>query len=774
MIITTNLLYKYCSKLKSVPLEVLLKTFDQIGIEVDYVKHHPQNEKLQYCKILNLKKHPNADRLTLVELSTNKGIIEVICGADNLSVNKYVIYAPVGTSLWNGLTLSEKVIKGISSAGMICAYNELTNINSNKIAISEYDGILIFDNPLKENETITKKIGLDDIILDLAIPSNRNDLNSLMGILQELSAPLNLEFDLPFEFKFDNSNFIDLDSNQDEISMNCFIKIKHQEFKKLHFNEQEILISCGYQIKNTIEDEINFLNLYTGNALEIYNGDLLTENKLIITNPKISEILIEDKLFETSPLLLALIQDDKIINYLGVGVNDYYKFDVNSKTSIIHICNFNHHYIRKVLKLTKFNSKLNTYFTKKVSLWNLENSVFQVINFFTNKNCFISSQLDLSKIEEKIIHLNYQNLNEFIGIELTENFIRNNFLKMNYKIEGNLVKVHPARLDLDNEFDLFEEALKFININDLEPMPIDFKVLNFAVDFKSQQINKIQTFLVNHGFIETKTYNLTSINNLNDFNFKKIPLSSKLSNSISKQRIVLRNNLITQMLEVLKYNVVRKRDLRNIFEIQTIHLNEKDTFQNLVILLSVPFIKKGLFNNAINLNLATISSFLKQLFSELNLSLNFSYEKHDFENLNNKTIITLWNDLDQIGYLSEIKTDYLKNMKLNNEHIFMIDLNLNNLIKPVLKKVMPISKSPLIFKNFTFSKNENFLMEDLINKLLKIPTVKDIKIVDIFKKENELISYSIKVTINKLDITLTTIEINKILELINEIILDYN
>ncbi|NCN25470.1 hypothetical protein COT94_02185 [Candidatus Falkowbacteria bacterium CG10_big_fil_rev_8_21_14_0_10_37_14] len=78
------------------------------------------------AKILELAKHPNADRLQLVKVDAGKyGQLDIVCGANNIAVGQKVPLALVGCRLTNGMEIKTSVIRGEKSAGMLCAADEL-------------------------------------------------------------------------------------------------------------------------------------------------------------------------------------------------------------------------------------------------------------------------------------------------------------------------------------------------------------------------------------------------------------------------------------------------------------------------------------------------------------------------------------------------------------------------------------------------------------------------------------------------------------------------
>ena len=110
-------------------------------------------ENVVVGKILEIEKHPNADRLRLAKVdigpastrgedrsSTRGGNkeLEVVCGAPNIEIGQKVPVALVGAKLPNGMEIKEAEIRGVKSCGMLCAEDEL-GLGKN------HSGIMILD-----------------------------------------------------------------------------------------------------------------------------------------------------------------------------------------------------------------------------------------------------------------------------------------------------------------------------------------------------------------------------------------------------------------------------------------------------------------------------------------------------------------------------------------------------------------------------------------------------------------------------------------------------
>ena len=96
-------------------------------------------ENVVVGKILEINKHPNADRLRLAKVDIGNQELEVVCGAPNIEIGQKVPVALIGAKLPNGIILKEVEIRGIKSCGMLCAEDELGlgNTHSGSLILNE-------------------------------------------------------------------------------------------------------------------------------------------------------------------------------------------------------------------------------------------------------------------------------------------------------------------------------------------------------------------------------------------------------------------------------------------------------------------------------------------------------------------------------------------------------------------------------------------------------------------------------------------------------------
>ncbi len=153
-----------------------------LGAAVDAIE--PLYEGLDdvvVAEVEEVGKHPNADRLSLCKVNAGGELLEVICGAPNVTAGKRYPFAPVGATLPGGFTLERRKIRGIASNGMLCSAKELG-------LGTDHSGILELHTDAALGTPLVEALGLKDTRLVVDVTPNRPDLLGHRGVARDLAA----------------------------------------------------------------------------------------------------------------------------------------------------------------------------------------------------------------------------------------------------------------------------------------------------------------------------------------------------------------------------------------------------------------------------------------------------------------------------------------------------------------------------------------------------------------------------------------------------------
>lgn len=160
----------------------LAERLDLTGTAVEAIhREAPGLENVVVGRVLFVREHPNADRLTYNEVDVGTHIAHIVCGAPNVRPGLVVPVALPGAVLPGGMTVEARQVRGLVSEGMMCAQDEL-GLGEDHTGVIELDGRFTPGAPLAE------ALGLGQPVIELDITPNRPDCLSILGLAREIGA----------------------------------------------------------------------------------------------------------------------------------------------------------------------------------------------------------------------------------------------------------------------------------------------------------------------------------------------------------------------------------------------------------------------------------------------------------------------------------------------------------------------------------------------------------------------------------------------------------
>jgi phenylalanyl-tRNA synthetase beta chain len=214
MLISLEWLSQYVPTLTTLAPQRIAEALTQAGLEVEGALQAvgPQFRGVVLAQVTALAPHPNADKLRLVTLNQGLalGSTQVVCGAPNVAVGQYVAFAQNGATVFSKktgswFTLTPATIRGVESAGMVCALEELAlegQFTQEGGGIWELNAWLNEHHPQTAQQLLGQPLeallGLEtDTLLHTAPTANRGDWMSYHGVARELAAMEALALTLP-------------------------------------------------------------------------------------------------------------------------------------------------------------------------------------------------------------------------------------------------------------------------------------------------------------------------------------------------------------------------------------------------------------------------------------------------------------------------------------------------------------------------------------------------------------------------------------------------
>ena len=168
-------------------IKELSERLTDIGLEVEKIQNPFSFLKsFKVCEIKKIEKHPNAEKLKICFVDTGNEVLQIVCGASNVTENLKTVVAPVGATLpsnngCKGIKISESMIRDIKSYGMLCSAEELG-------LESDSNGIIEIDSKYKVGKSFSECVDEELVTIEIAITPNRADCAGVLGIARDLQA----------------------------------------------------------------------------------------------------------------------------------------------------------------------------------------------------------------------------------------------------------------------------------------------------------------------------------------------------------------------------------------------------------------------------------------------------------------------------------------------------------------------------------------------------------------------------------------------------------
>jgi phenylalanyl-tRNA synthetase beta chain len=260
--------------------EQLAERLTLLGMEVKGLERWGAEwQNVVVGELLEVRKHPNADRLSLTRVDTGDGrALEIVCGATNIAAGQRVPVALPGAVLPGDRRIERTEKMGVVSNGMLCSGDELN-------LTSDADGILILPPETPLGVALTDLYG--DTVLDVDVKPNRGDALSMVGLAREVSAVTGAPVRFPATDPVEDGPLIGdkLTVQVDEPSL-CtrFVGrwVGGVTIKPSPDQVQMRLIAAGQRPVSNVVDVSNYVMLELGKPIHTFDAAAVHDGRIIV------------------------------------------------------------------------------------------------------------------------------------------------------------------------------------------------------------------------------------------------------------------------------------------------------------------------------------------------------------------------------------------------------------------------------------------------------------------------------------------------------------
>lgn len=577
MLISLNWIKDFVA-LPDLPPKELASKFTLSTAEVEDVVVKGESLKPILCvEIKSLKPHPDSDKLNLVTFDYGGGKTkEVVCGAPNLAPGQRVPFAPIGTTLPNGMTLEPKKIRGILSDGMLCSETEL--------GLGEgTSGLMKLGPDATPGMSIIDYLKLDsDVILDVDNKSltHRPDLWGYLGLAREFAASHKLPLKNPYgadwakkiESKFTAEKSPVTFTVDPTSSCLAYLGVSLDGIKMGETPGwmKNRLESAGLRSINLIVDISNYVMVELGIPNHVFDREAIKGGSLKIA--RLGTEAVFKTLDEVDRKLIAsdtVIADSErplvlagIMGGLNSGVTD------STSKIFIEVANWEAPEVRKSSVRLGLRTDSSQRYEKTLDSNLCHRTLLRMVELITELcpgskvvggvETYLADGKNAKDIELKITQ---GEITRALGMEVSAETIQGIFERLDFKVTVSgtsfnvVVPSFRTTKDISQKADLIEEIGRMIGYDNITPVSPLLPVRPIRLSETKKFHRRIQDFLVYEArALQVMTYPLTGKDLLQTALWPATNENLVLVNSLSVEHDRMRPSLIPSALEMASQN----------------------------------------------------------------------------------------------------------------------------------------------------------------------------------------------------------------------------
>lgn len=554
-------------------------------------------DKIVIGQIDKIEKHPDADKLIICQVNVGEETVQIVTGANNVKEGDKV---PVvldggrvagghepGSRVAGGVKIKKGKLRGIESRGMMCSIEELGS-NRDMYPEAPEEGIYIFPEDAKVGADAVEALGLNDVVFEYEITSNRVDCFSVVGIAREAAATFGKEFHPPVVTETGNSedvnDYIKVTVEDQELCPRyCARVVKNIKIGPSPKWMQRRLASVGIRPINNLVDITNYVMEEYGQPMHAYDLDTIAKHEIIVRTAREGEkfTTLDGQERQMDETVQMICDGERSVGIAGImgGENSMITDDV--KTMLFEAACFDGTNIRKSSKKVGLRTDASGKFEKGLDPNNAQAAIDRACQLVEEMGAgeVVGGMVDVyGKRKEPVrVPFDQDEINRLLGTEITKEEMIGYFRKigLEYDDATNEVIAPTFRHDLFRMADLAEEVARFYGYDNIPTTLPRGEATTGKLSFKLRVEEIARDIAEFCGFSQGMTYSFESPK---VFDKLRIPEDSPLRraveimNPLGEDYSIMRTTSLNGMLTSLATNYNRRNKKVRLYELGNIYL----------------------------------------------------------------------------------------------------------------------------------------------------------------------------------------------------------
>ena len=553
-------------------------------------------DKIVIGQIDKIEKHPDADKLIICQVNIGTESVQIVTGAPNVKEGDKV---PVvldggrvagghdGKMTPGGIKIKKGKLRGVESFGMMCSIEELGSTREMYPEAPGY-GIYIFPEDAVVGESAVKALGLDDVVFEYEITSNRVDCYGVLGIAREAAATFQKKFCPPIVEVKENdekaSDYVKVTVEDPELCPRyCARVVKNVKIGPSPKWMQRCLASNGIRPINNLVDITNYVMEEFGQPMHAYDLDTIANQEIIVRRAGKDEKFVtldgQERIMDENVLMIC--DGEKAVGIAGImgGENSMITDDV--KTVLFEAACFDGTSIRLSSKRIGLRTDASGKFEKGLDPNNAQAAIDRACQLMEELGAgeVVGGMVDVCSEtrEPSRVKFEPEKINKLLGTSLTKEEMIDYLgrVELAYDEKTDEIVAPTFRQDIHCNADVAEEVARFYGYDKI-PMTLPTgEATTGKLPFKLR-IQEVARDIAEYcGFSEGMSYSFESPK---VFDKLCIPEDSELrkvitiSNPLGEDYSIMRTSTLNGMLASLSTNYNRRNKDVRLYELGNIYL----------------------------------------------------------------------------------------------------------------------------------------------------------------------------------------------------------
>ncbi|MFT4435260.1 phenylalanine--tRNA ligase subunit beta [Caballeronia sp. 15715] len=555
------------------------------GLEVEGLAPvAPPTTKIVVGQVLEVAKHPNADKLNVCQVDAGTGeTLTIVCGAPNVSPGIKVPVALVGAELppaeAGGAPFAIKLskLRGVESQGMLCSAREL------KLS-EDHSGLLIVPADTPIGQDIRQTLNLDDTVFEIKLTPNKADCLSVFGVARETAAitgaplhalempPVDVTINEVLPVKVLAPDLCGRFSGRVIRGVNAHAKTPHWIVERLERSGQRSI--------SALVDISNYVMLELGRPTHVFDLDKIHGGIEVRWGKKGETLkLLNGNTVELDETVGVIADDHQVESLAGIMGGDSTAVSLETTNIYLEAAFWWPDSIRGRARRYNFSTDAAHRFERGVDYSTTVEHIERISRLILDicgGNAGPVDDQTLNVPTREPVSMRVSRANRIIGVaigaeEIAQIFTR---LGLTFTREGDTFAVTPPpyRFDIEIEEDLIEEVARIYGFEKIPARPPVATSEMRPTNETKRSIHVLRHAVAARDYAETVNFSFVDAEWEADFAGNTNPV--KLLNPIASQLSVMRTTLFGSLISVLRYNLNRRADRIRVFEAGRVFLHD--------------------------------------------------------------------------------------------------------------------------------------------------------------------------------------------------------